>query len=126
MNEVSEMVKLQSGSAPSSTALDQMMAQFDTNADGAINLDEYLNVIFGKGWSVGTPLVTIKPSAVDAAAGLRAKFDSIDKDKTGSIDAAEFGDLPSQYTSKPNIFHCLSRSLLTIFETFSLTTHLVV
>merc|ERR1711865_1143077 len=90
MNEVSEMVKLQSGSAPSSTALDQMMAQFDTNADGAINLDEYLNVIFGKGWSVGTPLVTIKPSAVDAAAGLRAKFDSIDKDKTGSIDAAEF------------------------------------
>ena len=112
MKEVSEMVKLQSGSAPSSTALDQMMAEFDFNADGAIDIDEYLNVIFGKGWSVGTPIVTVKPSAVDAAAGLRAKFDSIDKDKTGSIDPSEFGDLTSQHTSKPNISHCLSRSLL--------------
>jgi len=69
------------------------LIQFDKNEDGHISLHEYLTVVIGEGFDiVDNPLPpTPTQDAVDAVAQLRAKFDSIDTDGSGTVDVAELG-----------------------------------
>jgi len=90
-NEVKNLVKIQVTDGKDG-AIDKIIEEFDYNEDGHISVDEYLNCILGKGWVVSNNPPLPGQEAVDAVGAMREKFDAIDKDASGFVDAAELGE----------------------------------
>ena len=51
-DELEQLVMHQLGRKPDRAILDAFLKSFDVDSDGKIDLNEYLNVVLGKGWKV--------------------------------------------------------------------------
>ena len=85
-DEMAAMAKFQLGGDASDDQVSTLIAEMDTNADGKIELTEYLNKLLGPGWTVegaGSP----KPQGVSG--NLEALLGFMDIDDNGRIDNEE-------------------------------------
>ena len=73
-DEVSEMLKLQLGSAPKADQVSSFMAAFDKDGDGRITVEEWIGAIIGKKYSVSPEMVRT------ASAEASENPDCLDKD----------------------------------------------